>query len=397
MKEREKRICVVRHGYYPEDPRVYKEVRALVEAGYGVDVICLRKRGAAGREKISGVQVYRVPLERWRGSKISYILEYGLSILMMGAVLSFLYCCRRYACIQVNTLPDFLVFVAALPKLCGARILLDMHEPTPELMLTKHDITVHSRMLRVQYLLEHLAIRYAHRVITVNDTIRQRFIERGADPDRISVVRNVPSDDFEALAPPRKPHDGFIIMTHGTVQPRYGQSLLLRALPIIRQEFSTVQLIIAGAGEALEELKNLSSELNCDDLITFTGQISREGIAELIAGADVGIVPLMPGPFSELCQPNKLFEYIALKIPVVASRLPAIEESFDETCIRFFRPGDVADLADSVIQLGRSALLRESLAEHAFSRYRDMHWSRTKKQYVDIIHSLITGDGLHAE
>ena len=38
-------ICVVRHGYYPEDVRVFKEIRALYKEGYSVDVICLRGSG----------------------------------------------------------------------------------------------------------------------------------------------------------------------------------------------------------------------------------------------------------------------------------------------------------------------------------------------------------------
>jgi glycosyltransferase involved in cell wall biosynthesis/O-antigen ligase len=389
-----KRICVVRHGYYPEDPRVYKEVRALIEAGYDVDVLCLSNPGDSRREQIEGVRVYRMPKIGRRGSKISYMLEYALSILMMGVVLPVLHFRYRYACIQVNTLPDALVFITVLPKFFGARILLDMHEPTPELMMTKYE-GVHPHMLKLQCLMERLAIRYAHRVITVNDTIRQRFIERGADPDKIAVVRNVPPEGFGKTAPPRTPHPGFVIMTHGTLQTRYGQSLLLRVLPQIRGQIDGLRLIVAGPGETEAELKRLAKDLNCEDIVTFTGLVSRERIAELMSQTDVGIVPLLPGPFSELCQPNKLFEYMVLNVPVIAARLPAIEESFDDSCIRYFAAGDALDLAKAIVTLAGDARQRETLAANAFACYQPLCWREAKKEYVLIVDALIEPDSPH--
>lgn len=396
MKKNPNRVCIVRHGYYPSDPRVYKEVRALAEAGYEVDVICLRDVREPLRETIGTVRVLRMPHSHRRGSTLRYIFEYGLSILLMSLVLSLRFFPRRYSVVQVNTLPDSLVFSTLLPRLFGVRVLLDMHEPSPELLLTKRSDQASERMLHLQIFIEKMAIRYADRVITVNNTIRQRFIERGASAEKLAVVRNVPTDDFGDNVTSFEPHSGFVIMTHGTLQPRYGQEVILHALPRIRDAFDSVRLIIAGSGETQSELEELAVDLHCDDITEFTGFVSREKIAELISKADVGIVPLLPGPFAELCQPNKLFEYIALKTAVVASRLPAIEESFDTNCIRFFEAGDAAGLADAVIDLGRDAALRASLAEQAYTVYQGLRWSRVGKEYVHIVHSL-TGKEEHAD
>lgn len=388
MRKKSNRVCVVRHGYYPSDPRVYKEVRALAEAGYEVDVICLRDVREPLRETVGDVRVLRMPHSHRRGSTVRYVFEYGLSILLMSLVLFVRFLPRRYSLIQVNTLPDSLVFSTLLPRLFGVRVLLDMHEPSPELLLTKRAGHVSERMLHLQIFIEKTAIRYADRVITVNDTIRQRFIERGAPAEKLDVVRNVPTDDFGENVTSSEPHSGLVIMTHGTLQPRYGQEVILHALPRIREAFGSVRLVIAGSGETQGELEELAVELSCDDITEFTGFVPREKIAELIAGADIGIVPLLPGPFAELCQPNKLFEYVALKTAVVTSQLPAIEESFDETCLRFFDAGDAADLADAVIELGRDAALRKALAEQAYAVYQELRWSRAGRDYVRIVHSL---------
>lgn len=396
MRTNSNRVCVVRHGYYPSDPRVYKEVKVLAEAGYEVDVICLKNPGERLRERTGAVRVIRFPHSHRRGSTFRYASEYGLSILLIGLLLPLRFLRRRYSLIQVNTLPDFLVFTTLIPRLFGARVLLDMHEPTPELMMTKRDGQVSEGMLHLLIWIEKMAIRTATRVITVNDTICRRFIERGAPAEKMTVVRNVPTDDFGATVSEPPPHDGLVIMTHGTLQPRYGQEVILHALPRIRKAFESVRLVIAGAGETQADLEQLAVELGCEDITEFTGFLSRDALAERIAGADIGIVPLLPGPFAELCQPNKLFEYVALNTAVVASRLPAMEESFDETCLRYFEAGDAASLAEAVSELGRSRTLRQSLAERAAAVYQTLRWSRAGAEYVQLVHSL-TGKENHAD
>ena len=138
MKKLQPRLCVVRHGYFPDDIRVLKEVKALCEAGYSVDVICLKKQNEKYYEILENVHIYRIPLTHRRGSLLKYTFEYSLSFILMFILLTVKYFHRRYDCFQVNTLPDFLVFITVIPKLFGAKILIDLHEPVPELWITKY-------------------------------------------------------------------------------------------------------------------------------------------------------------------------------------------------------------------------------------------------------------------
>ena len=62
---------------------------------------------------------------------------YFTSLLLIGFLLTFLSLINRYQTIQIHTLPDFLTFSSALPKLFGIKIVTDFHEPSPELILTK--------------------------------------------------------------------------------------------------------------------------------------------------------------------------------------------------------------------------------------------------------------------
>ncbi|MHC4882030.1 MAG: glycosyltransferase [Planctomycetota bacterium] len=156
-----------------------KEVRALIESGYAVDVLCLRNEGEKKNETIGKVRVYRLSHQHRRGSLLRYCFEYALSFIKMTVMATLLYCRNRYGCIQVNTLPDPLVFVTVIPRLLGAKVLLDMHEPTPELFTTKYGTEKHKILYKLIVFLEQISLKYANASLAVNDTIRQRYIERG--------------------------------------------------------------------------------------------------------------------------------------------------------------------------------------------------------------------------
>jgi len=176
------KICVVRHGYSPDDARDRKEILALLEKGHSVDVICLRKKkGQFAREECGDANIIRIPIVHKRGCMSRYFFEYGASFIIISIVLLYLHLRKRYDCIQVSTLPDFLVFTTIIPKILGAKVVLDLHEPTPELWITKYGSHRLRFLLKAQIWLEQLAIRYSDACITVTETLRKRFGGRGAN------------------------------------------------------------------------------------------------------------------------------------------------------------------------------------------------------------------------
>ena len=382
------RVCFIRHGYYPRGPRVSKEVRALLESGYSVDVLCLRYNGQKKKEDMEGVRVYRLSHQRSRGSLLRYLYEYCLSFIKMTAMTTVLFFRNRYQCIQVNTLPDPLVFVTMIPRIFGAKVLLDMQEPAPELFITKYGSDKHRILLKLIILLEQLSLKYANAALTVNEILRERFIQRGAQGQKMHVVRNVPEEEFQPCMPKQTANDGLTLMTHGMIEERYGQEVIMRALPLVRDKVKHLQLFIAGYGQNEENLRKLAEKLGCSDIVTFTGLVPFSRIRELIAATDIGIVPLLRSPFSELCQPNKLLEYIACKKPVIASRLRAIEESFDDSCLIFFEPGNHEELAACILDLYRYPAKRQYLVRNAYNRFKPVRWKKTKKIYLNVVNSL---------
>lgn len=104
----------------------------------------------------------------------------------------------------------------------------------------------------------------------------------------------------------------------------------------------------------------------------------------------MGIVAMHLSPYSELIDTNKMYEYIALRKAIIISRLAPVEDVLDDSCARFFEPGNYKDLARCIAELYHNPRMRQQLAENAYRRYQQIPWKGTKKVYANLIERLIT-------
>lgn len=150
-----KNVGVVLFSNYLSDPRPRRAAEILARHGANVEVICLQaNEEEPGHEMVNDVKIHRVPLKRQRGGKASYIYQYAaftFAALFLLATRSFR---RRYHLVHVHNMPDVLVFSALVPKILGAKVILDLHDPMPELMLTIFKLPPESFSVRLLKRLE---------------------------------------------------------------------------------------------------------------------------------------------------------------------------------------------------------------------------------------------------
>ena len=128
---------------------------------------------------------------------------------------------RRYALVQVHTLPDFLVFATLPLRLVGVPVILDLHEAMPEFFSARFGSRpsgVGVRLLRHQ---ERLACRFATAVVTVNRALGDRLVGLGVDPAKVTIVPNAPS--LVRFSPTAHPSRAF--MADGTLRLVYTGAL----------------------------------------------------------------------------------------------------------------------------------------------------------------------------
>lgn len=387
--KRPKRHCMVVHAYYPVgETRVQREALALVSQGYEVDVLCLRGEGEQPRDEEDGVQIYRLPMKRHKGSSFPLqLLEYLAFFVLVFGKLVRLHASRRYGTVQVHNLPDFLVFAALFPKVTGARVILDLHDLMPEFFAAKTGSAMTDLPVRLVIWQEQLSCRFADHVITVTDVWRETLIRRGVPEHKVSVVMNVADSAVfrRREGQVSQNGDGFGLIYHGTFTHRYGVDLIVRAVEEVREEIPGIRLTLLGRGETLEDLIQLTETLNLEEHVTIGGTLHVSQLPPLIAEADVGIVPNRSNIFTDGLLPTKLMEYVALGTPVIAARTPTIAAYFDESMVQFFEPGSVEDLAHSILSLygDRERLSRLAMQADRFNRRYS--WERVAADYVALV------------
>lgn len=387
-------IAMIVFSYYPADPRVRREAEALVEAGCKVDVFCLRDAGEKPLETIRGVETHRAPLERKRGSKFRYMYEYGLFIFLACWMVAWNHLKKRYRIVHVHNMPDVLVFSALIPRLFGARVILDLHDPMPEVFIAKYDLPETHKMIRALKVFERWSIRFAHAVITPNITFKNLFVERGCPADKITIVMNAPQETIflktlEAKKNTRK-HDGlFHIMFHGTVVERHGLDTALDALNILKNDLPDLRFRVFGDGDFVETFLKLREEKGLTDQVQYHGKVSLEVIAENIVEADLGLIPNKRSPFTEINMPTRIFEYLSMHKPVIVPGTRGILDYFDETSLFFFQPDDPQDLARVIRYVYENPLQRAEVLRCGRDIYQQHRWAKERKKLYAVVSRLL--------
>jgi glycosyltransferase involved in cell wall biosynthesis len=185
--------------------------------------------------------------------------------------------------------------------------------------------------------------------------------------------------------------DPYVLVYHGTLARRLGLDIALRAVAEIGKRIPALELRIIGAGEEREPLLKLRDELGLQDRVTFSdGYVPVEAIPELLADADVGLVPLRLSAGTDIMLPTKLLEYVCLGIPCVVPATGTICRYFDDKMVHFFKAEDYVSLANAFVELYERPELRRSLAEQATERFgREYRWSEHKKIYLGLVSELV--------
>jgi glycosyltransferase involved in cell wall biosynthesis len=383
---------------YLNDPRVRRAAEALREEGMIVEVICARgSKEEPIRDRFNGVEILRVPLRHRRGGKLRYLFEYLGFLMICFALVAFRSLTRRYDLVHVHNMPDVLVFSALVPKLLGAKVVLDLHDPMPELMQTIYGMGEASQGVRLLKTLEKLSIAFADEVITVNKTCRNIFSSRSCPAEKVCVVMNSPDEKLFAFRPPSvaapavkmKP---FVVMYHGALVERHGLAMAVEALGRVRQTWPNIELRVHGDPTSyLEEVLALVRERGYQDWVHYLGPKKLDQIVQAIDECDLGVIPNQRSIFTLINTPTRIFEFLSRGKPVIAPSAPGVLEYFGKDALVSFELGDAADLARKVEFVIRNPEEVRQITERGQEVCFAHRWSREREGLVGLIQNLVVG------
>lgn len=381
----ERDLLVVAHSHFPWDPRIRKQVTAALDAGLSVDVVCLRGDEEAAREEIGRLRIRRLPVRRDRGrGALGYALEYltfgVLAMFMVGR----LWLRHRHRVVHAHNIPDELVFAALVPRLCGARVMLDIHDFMPELFATRYDLRPDSTFVRALALLERWSCAFAHTVIVTHERGRRRLIGVGVPAAKIVVIMN--TAPLHDTRPARRRSGPFTVLYHGILSDVYDLETAVRAIALLREQgVEDVALRLVGAGPRHEALRTLVRELGVGGHVRIEDQVPAEHVPELLEHADAGYAVTRAGRHQEIALPTKMFEMIAHGLPVVTSRAPVIMDHFDDAAVLYVQPADAAEIAAALRRLRDEPELARRLAERAWEATWPIRWQAMAARYVRLV------------
>jgi hypothetical protein len=362
---------VVLHGSYPlGNGRAPKLVSAALKQGFEVDVVAMRRPGEPRKESLGGARILRLPLSHRRGrGMMAMLLEYVGFAALASLSVGTLALRRRYAIIEVQSPPDFLVLAAAVPKLLGARVVLDVQDFSADMFEMRfgrrRGAEAAQRLIRS---IERYAGGFADAVLTVHQPYREELAANGVPLEKTVVVMNALNEGLLRPARDKANANLFRVMYHGTVTPHE----------------------IYGEGDAFPAVRTQTERAGLVDRVALVDRyLPQQEVLERARMASVGVVPNLPVRLNRFALPTKMFEYVALGVPVVAADLPTIRAHFSANEISFFRPGDPGSLAAALLDVARDPTAAASRAAAARRRYERYRWYLQANAYAGLLGDLV--------
>lgn len=307
------RVCIFTSVHRPYDVRVFhRQARSLAEAGHAVTLLV---HAPFTRERREGVEIIGLKPPAGRLGRLFSSWRWLRACLRETA--------EVYHFHDLELLP-----VGLLLKLWSRRaVIYDCHENYPEAILERAWLPGWLKPLlsRLVAWFEPALARHLDAVICVVPDQEERLRRHGC---RTIMVRNFPR--LEIFQPPEQPvrHEE-IIYLGGLSIPR-GARMLVEIMAGLKKSHPRVRLICLGPfneAHVREEVRQYAREQSVHDIITYISLVPHEEVAEHLYRARVGLVPWQPHPqLLKLCYPNKVFEYMACGLPIVASDLPGLRE-----------------------------------------------------------------------
>jgi glycosyltransferase involved in cell wall biosynthesis/peptidoglycan/xylan/chitin deacetylase (PgdA/CDA1 family) len=389
-----RKVCMVAYTNYEADNRVRRYAETLVKRGDQVDVIALGGAYFTEREKqVDGITVHRIQDREYNErSKWTYAWRLLRFLRRSSVSLTQLHKRNRYDVIHIHNMPDFLVFAAWYPKMTGAKLILDIHDIVPELFVNKFKTRLTSAYFLFLKSIERMSAKFVDHVIVSNHLWYKTLIARSVDSRNCSVLVNYVDPGLFSRQQRTRNDGKFIVLFPGSFQWHQGLDIAIRAFARLKAKVPNAEFhLYGGANSQIEaDLKELVKQLDLEESVKFLGGVSLDRMADVIANADLGVVPKRADSFGNEAYSTKIMEFMSQGLPVVVSRTKIDAFYFEEGDVHFFPSGDSEAMAQAMLDVATDKSLRDSLIARGYDYVKRNGWDQKKREYLDLIDSLST-------
>jgi glycosyltransferase involved in cell wall biosynthesis len=377
---------MIAYTFYERDNRVMRYAETLAKRGDQVEVLSLHMKGLQDAGVRNGVRVLHIQ-ERTvdERNQLTYFIRIFLFFLRAMVRVSINHIRKPYQLVHVHSVPDFLAFTAWLPRLLGAKIILDIHDLLPEFYADKFDCRKDSPLFKLMVWMEKVSCAFAHHVILPNHIWLVRIRSRSVSASKSTVILNSPDLSIFYRRGRSRRDDRFLMVYPGTLSAHQGVDVAIRALAKIKDIIPQADFHIYGIGSAMGALIKLMNELGMKDRIQVRPFLPIWEIAEVMENADLGVVPKLNDNFGNEAFSTKTLEFMALGVPVLISDTAVDRYYFNDRIATFARSGDENDLAAKMVGLCLDAEGRRNQVENADEFIKLNNWDVKKSEYLNLV------------
>jgi glycosyltransferase involved in cell wall biosynthesis len=299
------------------------------------------------------------------------------------------------ACVKESR-PDVIIGMYLLSNLLALRVAKRHDIPFVFHVLEPYCEMIPSKALRpIGRLIAKRIFEQADSVVVINEGLREYAISMGARPETVSVNRaGIDHERFGPHVDGRTIRRRYGIADDETVLFFMGWLYRFSGLKEVLSELAKgdhdglgVKLLIVGDGDAYEELQQMRTDLKLEHCVTLAGKQPYDKIPEFIAASDICLLPAHNNKIMRDIVPIKMYEYMAMGKPVIASRLPGVMKEFgtDNGVLYVERPEDALSKAMELID----ADAIKNHGEKAREFVRHNNWSAIVDEFEAMLRAVV--------
>lgn len=384
------KVCMLAYTFYESDNRVRRYAETLVKRGDIVDVFALRKQGQSAYTEINGVRIHKIQ-KRIINEKRTTTYLYRLLIFLLKSAI---YLTRKhlsdpYDLVHAHSVPDFEVFAALIPKILGAKVILDIHDIVPEFYESKFGSIKESLIFKSLVFIEKASISFSDRVIISNHIWHDTLISRSVNENKCTTIMNYPDNSKFYKRNIIRNGKKFIVLYPGTLNWHQGLDIAVKAFALLKDQAPQAEFHIYGGGPTQKELIFLINKFGLENRVFLKETVPINEIAVIMANSDLGVIPKRNDCFGGEAFSTKTLEFMNLGVPIVVSKTKIDQFYFDDSIVKFFEPGNEKDLAIAMLELINNKELRDKISKNALKFVEKNNWDVKKHIYLDLVDSLV--------
>jgi glycosyltransferase involved in cell wall biosynthesis len=395
------RIGMILDHKFPPDMRVENKALALVKNGHRVFILSYNFNKLPSHEKYKGIDIIRITINKKYAKKMRALTNTIFNLYPHYWAKKIIKFVEKNK-IEVLHIHDLYMLGAGFiaNRRLNLPLIADLHENYVEGL--KHYRFANSFPGNILISIpkwERKEVEWCNKanyLITVIEEAVERYKSLGIPEEKITVVANC-VNQHEFLSPIKLGaednsdilqnfKDKFVVTYIGGFDVHRGLESIIRAIPKVLKKCPNLKIALVGKGKNLKALVRLSQNLEVEKYISFEGWQPPSKLPSYIKASDICLIPHLKTVHTDNTIPHKLFHYMLLERPIVATNCNPIERIINESkCGLIYESNDSNELAECIIKLYKDSELREQMGKNGKKAVLEKYnWENTSKNLVEL-------------